>query len=379
MPAVFICNGIGALLKQWLLDGSYIRFALAAATPALWCISLFFSLQIMQNLTMIIGPVAHYHTNSKFYSAVPPRPNSTVDRALPHVTIQMPVYKESLEAVLAPSIQSIKKAMKTYARQGGTSAIFINDDGLQLLPPAERDARITYYTNHGIAWVARPPHSNEPDGFKRVGRFKKASNMNYALQLSLRLEKHLEILINQEKPGVRTPAYNQPSASRSRKFSVGTIDGAEPSTDGTETDEMPLEDRALSMTVDQVHEDAGKREGFKPWAANGRAMRIGEIILLVDSDTTVPEDCLRDAAREMAESPEVAIIQHESGKLTKHLCCTGLLFGLTYAIPPPQTLCRLPIITLRMASPISLAGSIGASQWLVRTERSLRSSDITRM
>ena len=290
----------------------------------------------------------------------------------------MPVYKESLEAVLAPSIQSIKKAMKTYARQGGTSTIFINDDGLQLLPPAQRNARITYYTSHGIGWVARPPHSNEPDGFKRAGRFKKASNMNYALQLSLRLEKHLETLINQEKPGVRHPTYNQPSTSRSRKFSLGTNDGAEPSSDGTEGDEMALEDRALLMTVEQVLEEAGNREGFKPWAANGRAMRIGEIILLVDSDTVVPEDCLRDAAREMAESPEVAIIQHESGKLPKPLRYPKFLFGLTYAIPPPQMLCRLPIIILRTASPISLAGSIGASQWLVRTEKSLRSSDTTR-
>ncbi|KAF8518592.1 glycosyl transferase family group 2-domain-containing protein [Gautieria morchelliformis] len=49
-----------------------------------------------------------------------------------------------------------------------------------------------------------------------------------------------------------------------------------------------------------------------PWAANGRAIRVGELILIVDSDTVVPEDCLRDAARELAESPEVAIIQHES-------------------------------------------------------------------
>lgn len=29
--------------------------------------------------------------------------------------------------------------------------------------------------------------------------------------------------------------------------------------------------------------------GWKPWAANGKAIRVGEIILLVDSDTVVPE------------------------------------------------------------------------------------------
>lgn len=49
---------------------------------------------------MMIGPIAHYHENSKYYSAIPPRPNKEVDNNLPHITIQMPVYKESLEAVL---------------------------------------------------------------------------------------------------------------------------------------------------------------------------------------------------------------------------------------------------------------------------------------
>ena len=287
---------------------------------------------------MVIGPVAHYHTNSKYYSAIRPRPNPAADCALPHITIQMPVYKEGLEAVLAPSIQSIKKAMKTYARQGGTSTIFINDDGLQLLPSDERGARITYYTDHGIGWVARPPHSNEPNGFKRAGRFKKASNMNYALQLSLKLEKHLETLVNKEKPDARLAAYYRSGASKSHRFSLSAGDGTEPPTEGSEGDEMALEDRALSMVVEEVHEAAGKREGFGPWAANGRAMRIGEIILLVDSDTVVPEDCLRDAAREMAESPEVAIIQHESGKSSLKsypTCCTGSRSDRTDPISMP--------------------------------------------
>ena len=49
---------------------------------------------------MCIGPVGQYHKNSKYYSAVKPRPNKLVDNSLPHITIQMPVYKESLEAVL---------------------------------------------------------------------------------------------------------------------------------------------------------------------------------------------------------------------------------------------------------------------------------------
>ena len=47
-----------------------------------------------------IGPVAQFHQNSKYYSAIPPGPNKVVDANLPHVTIQMPVYKESLKETM---------------------------------------------------------------------------------------------------------------------------------------------------------------------------------------------------------------------------------------------------------------------------------------
>jgi len=71
-----------------------------------------------------------------------------------------------------------------------------------------------------------------------------------------------------------------------------------------------VEEKALQMAIEEVWEESGRRH--RPWAANGRATRMGEMVLLVDSDTIVPEDCLRDAAREMRECPTVAIIQHES-------------------------------------------------------------------
>jgi hypothetical protein len=79
------------------------------------------------------------------------------------------------------------------------------------------------------------------------------------------------------------------------------------------TFDQDLEDRALELAIEETYNAAGQK--WKPWASNARALRVGDIILLVDSDTIVPEDCLRDAARELAECPEVAIIQHESGTL----------------------------------------------------------------
>ncbi|KAG6876941.1 hypothetical protein C0993_011855 [Termitomyces sp. T159_Od127] len=263
----FMTGGISVLLNEWALDSDPRRFALIATLPVIYCISIFFCLQLIGNLSLILGPVKQYHENSMYYSAIKPKPNPEVDNNRPHITIQMPVYKESLELVIAPSVFSIKKAMQTYARQGGTSAIFICDDGLQLLSEKDRLERIAFYANHNIGWVARPGHSSAPDGFKRAGKFKKAS----------KLEKFLARLI----------------------------------ADGVEEDRNDsLEDKAMRMAAQEVYEESGKR--FKPWCSNGKSIRIGEIILIVDSDTIVPEDCFRDAAREMFESPDVAIIQHES-------------------------------------------------------------------
>ena len=77
--------------------------------------------------------------------------------------------------------------------------------------------------------------------------------------------------------------------------------------------EEDLEEKALGLAIHEMWEESDRK--WRPWAANGRATRIGEIVLIVDCDTVVPEDCLRDAAREMRECPTVAIIQHESGLL----------------------------------------------------------------
>jgi hypothetical protein len=155
----------------------------------------------------------------------------------------------------APSVISLKKAMQTYARQGGTSTIFVHDDGLQVISEEQRDARIAFYANHNIGWVARPPHG--VDGYVRAGRFKKASNMNYGLTLSLKLEKHLLAL---EAAGEE---------------------------DGEPEGGLSFEDRAMEMAIEEIYQESGKK--WRPLACNGKALRIGEIILLVDSDTVVPE------------------------------------------------------------------------------------------
>ena len=166
---------------------------------------------------------------------------------------------------------SIKKAMETYARQGGSSSVFVHDDGLQLIDEADRQERIRFYGDNDIGWVARPKHDsyNFEGGFKRRGRFKRASNMNYGLALSLKMEEHIRRL----------------EVERGEKASV---------TDSTVSDDVndDIEEQALRLAIEETFEETGQLH--KPWAHNARALRIGEIILIVDSDTIVPEVSISD-------------------------------------------------------------------------------------
>ena len=155
--------------------------------------------------------------------------------------------------------------MQTYARQGGTSAIFVHDDGLQKIPEKDRTDRMRFYADNGIGWVARPDHDKAEGGFKRRGRFKKASNMNYGLALSLKMEgiiRRLEIERG-EKPSSADTASN------------------------SDYNAEDIEEQALRMAIEETYEESGRR--FEPWARNAKALRIGELILIVDSDTIVPE------------------------------------------------------------------------------------------
>ncbi len=51
--------------------------------------------------------------------------------------------------------------------------------------------------------------------------------------------------------------------------------------------DLSLEEKALELAVEETYEATGKR--WKPWATNARSLRIGDIVLIVDSDTVVPE------------------------------------------------------------------------------------------
>jgi hypothetical protein len=203
----------------------------------------------------------------------------------------MPVYKEGLKNVIIPSINSLVTAIKYYEVQGGTASIFVNDDGMQLVSPDQAEARKAFYEIHHIGYASRPPHNvtykdekgkekplakDDPNYFERKGQFKKASNMNYCLDFSLRVDEEFERLLLEECQARRVGQEEL------------TVD-----------EEMELYDTARTSIIEF--------DGGRTWADGD--CRIGELILIIDSDTRVPEDCLLYAALEMHESPEVALLQ----------------------------------------------------------------------
>ena len=226
----------------------------------------FFAQSVVSGIFQIFGPIKQVQENSKFYSAVKPRRLQT--RNLPHVTVQCPVYKEGLEGVIMPTVKSIKAAITTYELQGGSANIFVNDDGMQLISDDERQARIDYYADNSIGWTARPKHGSE--GFVRRGKFKKASNMNFALMLSCNVEEKLS------------------HVHRDAGW--------------TQAEEALEYERCLTEVLE---------EDGRAWADGN--IRVGDYILIIDSDTRVPVDCLLDAVSEMEQSPHVGILQFSSG------------------------------------------------------------------
>lgn len=237
------------------------------------------------------------------------------------------MYKEGLISVIAPTIKSIKQAISTYELQGGSANIFVNDDGLQIVDEEERQARIDFYADNSIGWTARPKHNS--DGFVRRGKFKKASNMNFGLMVSCNVEAKLAEVERHEE--------------------------------WSQNDEALEYERCLA----EVLEEHGRA-----WADGN--VRIGDYILIIDSDTRVPQDCLLDAASEMDQSPEVGIMQFSSGVM--NVTNSYFEMGITFFTNLIYTAIKVSNTNIIQNSDPKLTRSCSTRY---RTVMSLPSSDTT--
>lgn len=248
---------VGQLVAESFMDGNYTRLALLAACPFLMCAGLFFFQVIFGDLWQIAGPINGLKTNSRTYSCIKPslRQAYSLGFEPPHITIQMPVYKEGMDSVIIPTVRSLQAAISFYESRGGTASIFINDDGMRAISEEEARVRRDFYHDNDIGWVARPKHGD--NGFERKGKFKKASNMNFALNLSQKVETYMNEMVDSR-------AAMQPGRN--------------------ESDPIMLEEHEL----DEIYElclDRALTEN--PLAMAEGNIRMGEFILIVDSDTRV--------------------------------------------------------------------------------------------
>jgi hypothetical protein len=227
------------------------RLGLLATLPIFMFFTLFFTTVVTGTVFQIIGPINDIKSgNSRFYSSRAPLIKRHPNFRFPHVTIQMPVYKEGLKGVIIPTIQSLMPAIRHYEGLGGTASIFVCEDGMQVLSPEVAEMRKKFYKANNIGWCARPPHGK--DGFLRAGKFKKASNINYGLSFSLKVE---DVLLGLMKD--KSDREGRPQESLSI--------------------EEELYQQAMEIIIDG---DEGRT-----WAEGN--VRMGEVILLIDCDTRV--------------------------------------------------------------------------------------------
>jgi hypothetical protein len=166
-------------------------------------------------------------------------------------------------------------------------------------------------------------------------------------------------------------------------------------------DDEDIEDKALEMAIDEVYTANGRK--WKPWAKNARSIRMGEIILLVDSDTVVPEvGCRPPRCKGNFASQSfffflfcaflIGLLQGCCARIRRmSRCCHHstrirqlyllLYFPLFFDRLPRfylfQMSCKLLTISLRMVLRISLVGSTSVFLWDALMVKSLLSSAIT--
>lgn len=128
-------TGVATLFEEMWWDGDKTRLALLVVIPFRVLFSLFFVNALVGSAFQLLGPFSDIAGNTRFHSAKAPdvlRHNNT---ELPHITIHLPVYKEGLAGVIAPTIHSLLAACRYYQQRGGSASILVSEDGMQIISP----------------------------------------------------------------------------------------------------------------------------------------------------------------------------------------------------------------------------------------------------
>lgn len=253
-------------------------------------------------------PKQAFKTNTKYCSIIPESKDAR-DEWL-DVTIQIPIYRESLVQTLMPTFRSCVAARMSYEQETKYAArcnIVVCDDGMMVMlrdnfaaaemlwqqivtthgrvlklskllatvPRASRSHlkglrsrdvydvfhRMLYYYHYDIGFVARST-------LDRPGKFKKASNLNSHLRLALGAQQRV-----QENP-----------------------------------EDWSYEDAMLQ----EVHNEDGSR-----FAMFGNDVRIGHLICVNDADTRMAESVIAKTVPEFLNDKTLGFTQHATKTLSE--------------------------------------------------------------
>lgn len=162
----------------WLIEKNIYFIPLVPISFVFTAFFIFYTLNITYN---ILSPKYWTEINTKYLSF---RPCKTIQQeeysTQPQkITVQIPVYTEDFEKVIKKTLENVLEICRYYNNHPTNNTvemnIFINDDGLNVIPETEKQKRIDYYNETlEIFYIGRAKEN-------RKGRFKKASNMNFCL------------------------------------------------------------------------------------------------------------------------------------------------------------------------------------------------------
>jgi hypothetical protein len=143
------------LILEMLTDGDKMRLIWIVFEPLTLIVAMFFALSLATYTFQLFGPITGLFTNTRFFSSNRPNLSQAYSQGFtpPRVTIQMAVYKESMELVVIPTVRSLMAAVSEYELKGGKANIFITDDGLGYLLHSDPEAarqRIAWYEGNNI-------------------------------------------------------------------------------------------------------------------------------------------------------------------------------------------------------------------------------------
>jgi hypothetical protein len=251
----------------WPIGAMFLLFPAAFAVNTLW--------HCFKNMPILRGEQAH--RSASFAN----QPLEIEGMTWPSVTIQIPIFREPFDAVIRPTLESARKAAERYREKTGARCnVLVSDDGLlcfadndlegalanaRSTPPNARStaqsellARIAYYEDADVAFVARPWPKPGMPGTERAGRFRKASNLNYALRLADSLEP------------------SEPLSEDHARFRTA------------------LPERAYALGVSRGD------------------VRVGEFIVQLDKDSVMPPDVIQATVPEFLADPTLAYTQHST-------------------------------------------------------------------